>query len=187
MIFRSGKIRVLLVIGTLSIPPGFAQKVKVGFDKSADFSKYKSYTLQEPATPSSRPLLYFSLAGTIKKDLEAKGLVNTEKDGDLTLLANGGMDYGLNSELGFTSDSCTNCKAPLVDAREWTGKQAPPGNSGMPVPKGVLELNFVDREKNKVIWTGTVRQKLDAEKREESLKKIHVAVKKLLMEFPPKK
>ena len=47
------KLQVLLVV-MLSISCGLAQKVKVGYDKSVDFSRYKSYTFQEPET-TGRP------------------------------------------------------------------------------------------------------------------------------------
>lgn len=107
-------------------------------------------------------------------------------DGDLILRASGGFDYGLNSDAGFTSDSCKNCQAPLVDPMEWTGKMAPPGSLGSPLPKGVLQLTFVDRATNKVVWSGTVVQKLDPEKKNKSLELAHAAVTKLLMKFPPK-
>jgi hypothetical protein len=45
----------------------------------------------------------------------------------------------------------------------------------------------VERESNKLVWSGTVVQKLDERKKEESLQKIASAVTKLLTEFPPKK
>lgn len=184
MILRSKAFVVFSTVAILSIPC-FAQKVKVGYDKSADFSRYKSYTFHEPAT-TGRPILYMTVVSTIRSEVEAKGLVSKENDGDLTLIAHGSLGYGAKSDAGFTADSCANCKAPLVDPMEWTGKMAPPGVSGSGLPEGVLELTLVDRESNKVVWAGTVEQKLDPEKKQKSLEKAHAAIKKLLMEFPPK-
>lgn len=185
MISRIRKLQIVLLMGTLSATCCFAQKVKVGHDKSVDFSKYKSYTFQAPER-TGRPLLNMTVVSSIKTEVEAKGLTSMEQDGDLTLIANGSFDYGLNSDAGFTSDSCANCKAPLVDPMEWTGKMAPPGSSGSGHPKGVLELIFVDRASNKIVWAGTVEQKLDPEKKQKSLERAHAAIKKLLVEFPPK-
>jgi len=172
-------------MGTLSAACCFAQKVKVGHDKTVDFSKYKSYTFQVPET-TGRPFLYMTVVSSIQTEVEAKGLTSVANDGDLTLMANGGFDYGGNSDAAITSDLCANCKAPLADPMEWTGKMAPPGASGTGHPKGVLELIFVDRATNKVVWAGTVEQKLDPEKKQKSLERAHAAIKKLLMEFPPK-
>ncbi len=48
----------------------FAQKVKVGYDKSVDFSGYKTYTWTEPAMPSTRPMLYATVVGTVENELK---------------------------------------------------------------------------------------------------------------------
>ena len=181
------KLQVLLALVALSAACGFAQKVKVGFDKGADFSKYKSYTLRQPPTTPSRPILYESVVGSIKKELEAKGLTSVERDGDLTLIPTGGVGYGLEAPPGLLSDTCKNCQAPAVDVQLWAGFKPPPGSSGKPLPEGTLELDFVDRASNKVVWSGTVIQKLNPEKREQSMDKIPPAINKLLAEFPPKK
>ena len=183
---RVKTLQVLLAVTTLSLSCAFAQKTKVGYDKNADFSKYKSYTLQEPPAPVSRPLLYASVMGTIRQEIEAKGLTKADKDGDLTVIPTGGFDYGLGTSSGVTSDSCANCQKPLVDARDWVGKQAPPGDGGKVNPNGVLQLDFVDRATNKVVWSGAVTQKLNPDKKEESLQKVGAAIQKLLAEYPPK-
>jgi hypothetical protein len=175
---------ILLAVGILSAGC-FGQKVETGHDKSVDFSKYKTYTFTEQET-TGRPILYMTVVSTIRSELEARGLVSADKDGDLTVIAAGSFNYGLNSDAGFTSDSCANCKAPLRDPMEWTGKMAPSGGSGSPLPQGVLELQLVDRAANKVVWAGTVVQKLDPEKKQKSLEKAHAAIQKLLADFPPK-
>ena len=179
------KLPVVLVVVMLSIACGFAQKVQVGYDKSADFSKYKSYTWEEPG-PQSRPFLYMTVSGSIRTELESKGLARMEKDGDLTLIAKGDLGYDF-SGAGSTADSCQNCQKPLADPMEWTGKTAPPGSSGAPLPQGTLELELVDRASNKVVWAGTVTQKFNPDKRQQALERVNKAIKKLLMEFPPKK
>ncbi len=186
MISRCRTICVTVIVMALS-SGCLAQKVNVGYDRSVDFSKYKSYTFSEGNATTGRPMLYITVVSTIRSELEAKGLASAESGGDLTVVANGSFSYGLNSDVGFTSDSCANCKAPLLDPLEWTGKVAPPGSSGTPLPKGLLELRLVDPATNKLVWAGTVVQKLDPEKKQKSLERAHAAVKKLLAEFPPKK
>jgi hypothetical protein len=179
------RLRVLLIVVMLSVPCGFAQKIKVGYDKSVDFSKYKTYTLKVPP-PSSRPLLHASVVGSIKNGLESKGLVSTENGGDLTVIAAGSLDYGLNSAVNPLADTCANCQAPQVDVLMWAGFMPPPGSAGKPQPKGILKLDMIDRATNKEIWSGTVEQKLDAQKPDQSLQRVGAAIEKLLMEFPPK-
>jgi hypothetical protein len=45
----------------------FAQKVRVGYDKSVDFLKFKSYTWGAPTMPVTRPLLYASVVGWVDR------------------------------------------------------------------------------------------------------------------------
>ncbi len=45
---KYGRFSVLAFIVTAFVASGFAQKVKVGYDKSAAFSKYKTYTWATP-------------------------------------------------------------------------------------------------------------------------------------------
>jgi len=180
------KLQLLLVIAALSVTCCFAQKVNVGYDKKVDFSKYKSYTLRKPAVAPTRPILYADIVGTIKKALEAKGIANQQQDGDLILIATGSLDYGVGSDSDLLSDSCQNCQAPLVDPQDWTGKVPASGPSGMAPPKGVLKVTFMDRASNKVVWTGTVAQKLDFTKQDQALQRIDAGINKLLSGFPPK-
>lgn len=55
------------------------------------------------------------------------------------------------------------------------------------VPEGTLMLTLVDRVSNKVVWTGTVTEKLDNQNKQKSLERIDKAVVKLLKQFPPHK
>lgn len=186
MKFEYRKLQFLLIVVALSVSCGFAQKIKTGYDKSADFSKYKTYTLKLPPAPNSRPLLYASVMGSIKNGIESKGLVSVDKDGDLTVIASGSLDYGLNPNVNPLKDTCANCQAPQVDVLLWAGFKPPPGSAGAPQPRGTLRVDIVDRATNKEVWSGVVVQKLDAQKVDESLQKVGTAIDKLLAEFPPK-
>ena len=54
------------------------------------------------------------------------------------------------------------------------------------VPEGTLVLTFVDRTSNKVVWSGTVSEKLDIANKKKSLELVDKAIAKLLKQFPPK-
>lgn len=167
--------------------PAFAQKVRVGYDTKTDFVKFRSYTWASPTMPTTRPLLYASITGSIDRELEAKGLARTEHDGDLVLIPAGGMEFGLNVAAGTPTLSTFGGSAPAIDATMWTGAAGPSNLMAPYVPEGTLLLTFVNRASNKVIWTGTVTEKLDVENKTESLKRIDKAIVKLLKQFPPKK
>src|SRR5436190_9803946 len=79
---------------------GVSQKVKVGYDKTADFSKYHTYTWAAPNTNPEHPLLYDYVVKAVDAELQAKGLERTETGGDFTLVPAGGIDYGSNLQAG---------------------------------------------------------------------------------------
>ena len=176
---------VALLIAMVLTPSTFAQKVKIGFDKSTDFSKYKSYTWASPQTPVTRPLLFETVVGTIDQELQAKGLQRTEKDGDLTLIAAGGIDYGSNLPAGTPILPVYGGPPPDINATMWTGGNTSSIAAGPIVAKGTLVLEFVDRSQNKVIWNGVVARTFDPEQKNKSLDLAQKAIVKLLKGFPP--
>jgi Domain of unknown function (DUF4136) len=119
--------------------------------------------------------------------LKAKGLTRTERDGDLALTPAGGMEFGLNVATGTPILPTYGGAPPTIDANMWTGASGPSNLMAPYVPEGTLALTFVDRNSNKVIWTGTVTEKLDIENKKKSLERVDKAIAKLLKQFPPKR
>jgi hypothetical protein len=66
----------------------------------------------------------------------------------------------------------------------WTGVSATPASL---VIDGGLALQFIDRVAQRLVWQGSVSQKLDSSNRQEALKHIQKAITKLLDNYPPKK
>ncbi len=186
MIHQSVKFRVLLAIVAISATGALAQKVKVGHEKNVDFAHYRSYSVQKPAAPPTRPLLYDSVMGTVKQELEAKGYRNVESGGDLTLVPAGGIGYDLPAIPASFPTLAPTARAPARDA-QWAGYMAPPGTSGKSLPQGTLQLTFIDTATKKMVWNGIVTQELDPAKSEKSIGKITAAIQKLLAEFPSRK
>jgi len=183
---KNGRCWILAFIVLAFVTSGFAQKVKVGYDKSADFSKYKTYTWAKPQNPVTRPLLYDTVVGTIDDELKAKGLERVETNGDLTLIAAGGIEYGSNLAAGTPILPVYGGPPPDINATMWTGGNPSAVTAGPLVAQGTLVLEFVDRGENKVIWSGNVRQNLDPEQKNKSLDLVGKAIVKLLKGFPPK-
>jgi Domain of unknown function (DUF4136) len=171
---KIGRPWLLVLIVAMLVPFGFAEKIRIGYDKSADFSKYKTYTWATPDVPVQRPLLYQNIVSQIDQDLKAKGLQRTEQNGDLTVVIAGGMGIGYNMPPAFE-----------MEAAYWSGKQDLGALTAPMVGEGTLILEFVDRSKNKMIWRGTVKDKLDPSV-VKSLPRIEKAVSKLLKGYPPK-
>jgi hypothetical protein len=164
-----------------------AQKVKVGYDKTADFSKYTTYTWAPPGVPPTRPLLYRQVVGSIDENLRSKGLRRMEQGADLLLAAVGGVEFGVNVPVGTPILPTYSGPPPSIDSGMWIGASGFSGSMAPLVPEGTLLLEFVDLRANKVVWSGSVSEKLDTDKKDESLKRVDRAITKLLSKFPPEK
>jgi hypothetical protein len=180
---KIGRSISLLAAISLSAVVCFAQKVKVGHDKATDFSKFKTYTWADPAMPPNRPVLFEAVVARVEVELKSKGLTRVPKDGDLTLTPAGGVDFGFAGQAGTPYSPTYGGAPPTLNATMWTGSTGP-STAGVYVTEGTLALTFVDRVSNKVVWSGSVKQKLDIEQKNKSLELADKAVIKLLRRFP---
>lgn len=182
MKLRSGLVWAAVLIMAF---PVAAQKVKVGYDKSKDFSKYKTYTWAEPTMPTSRPLLYATVVSAIDGELTTKGFTRVSSNGDLTLSGTGGIDFATAVTSGAPAAPILMGPSAPTNNTMWTGTGG--GQLMAVVPEGTLVLEFVDRNTNQLVWSGRVSEKLSMEQKQESLALASGAVLKLLKKFPPKK
>src|SRR5215467_4195314 len=119
-----GRVLTLAVLAIASLPC-FAQKIKVGYDKGTDFSKFKTYSWAEPAMPPVRPALYEAVMGQVELQLESKGLTKVTKDGDLTLTPSGGVDYGFAGVASTPIAPTYNGPPASLNGGMWTGATGP--------------------------------------------------------------
>ncbi len=188
MKFKVNCLWVALLLALVPASIARAQKIRVGYDKSADFSRYTSYTWAEPGVPPVMPLLYITIVGAIGRELDSKGLARAQADGDLILLPAGGIGFGFSAGAGQPIlGNYSGGSGPAIDATMWTGAGGTAAAVTTMIPEGTLMLSFVDRRANKVIWSGTVTVKLDMEHKTKSVELIHKAISKLLQRFPPSK
>lgn len=176
------RVCLLLLLAAASLSAR-GQKVKVGYDKSADFSKYKTYAWTEPAMPPTRPLLWRFVVNSIDVELEAKGLQHVDKDGQLILIPEGGIDFGIVVSSGTPITGSYSGPVPSINATMWTGTGGQ-GELAPAVGDATLRLQFVDRSTNQIVWSGAVNQKLDPDEKAKSLELASKAVSKLLKKFP---
>jgi Domain of unknown function (DUF4136) len=164
-----------------------AQKVKTGFDKSAVFPEYKTYTWAEAEHEPSRPVLAELVVAFVDTELESKGLKRIDKGGDLLLIPAGGFsqEFGVIYGLPIVS---TGSPTIMVNAGAWSGPLLTTATGISPtVHEGSLVIALQDQKRSRVIWEGSVTEKLDPEHKQESLSRVQKAIAKLFKDFPPRK
>jgi hypothetical protein len=174
---------VVLTLGFLSCV-ATAQKVKIGFDKTADFSQYHTYSWGESeAAPTEAPLRRAVVMAEVESELAGKGLERVDQFGDLTLDAQG----ALGGEIGGQHQQATVPATSSLSSPMNTVWRGAPVAAGSYVLKGTIVLSFVDTATNSMVWEGTVATKLDHGNEDKNFKHLRKAIAKLLEQFPPKK
>jgi Domain of unknown function (DUF4136) len=182
------KISLLLVATLLLVASAaIGQDVRYNFDKSADFSKFKTYkwvALKDAAKPND--LIDKQIIATVDAELAAKGLSKVDADNaDLYI----GYQAGIGQEKQFTSYNSDWGYGGGWGRGGWYG-----GGGGMSTTTGQtstiyvgqLALDMYDSANRDLAWRGVVSKTLDQkakpDKQEKNLKK---AIAKLLKNYPP--
>jgi hypothetical protein len=170
-----------------------SQDVKYNFDKSTDFSKFKTYkwvTLKDAASVNG--LLDKQIKEAVDAQLTTKGLNKVEGDNaDLY------VDYqaGMTTEKQFTSFS--NDFGAWGPGPGWGPRGGWWGPAGMQgsvttgststIYIGQLALDMNDTANHDLVWWGVVSKTIDQNaKPDKQQKDITTSVAKLLKSFPPK-
>ncbi|MDT8069096.1 MAG: DUF4136 domain-containing protein [Terriglobia bacterium] len=175
----------ITVLGVLIFVLAFAaqaQKVKVGYDKSVDFSKYRTYSwVSDNSTELT--LRRAAIMAEIDYALKQRGLEVVDEGGDLLLAATGSIGGEIG---GQHQDAIRPVPADFYypTATMWSGAPAAAGNY---VISGTLVLDFIDRSTKTLVWQGSVSEKMDTEKHTKNTERVRKAIAKLVERYPPKK
>jgi uncharacterized protein DUF4136 len=165
--------RTLLFVTLAVVTAAFAQKIKTGYDKSADFSGYKTYAWTQQQPSPIQPLVATIIVGDIDHELAAKGLRKVEKDPDVLVAYYAGgsaQSAFMQNDPGYLSTG----GIPPPNATMWTGSL--PASALPQVVKGILVIDLVDARKKQLVWRSSAEAKLDYEKRS----KIYDTVNKVI-------
>src|SRR5271167_2615167 len=111
--FRSRRAQFLLcVLVVLTCVGVQAQKIKVEYDKSFDFSKYKTFAM-DVYKESAKPMLRLAILAAVQDDLTKRGVTHVADNPDLYVQVYGAID----------NDFTTHYHDPLY------GGYVPPVNS----------------------------------------------------------
>ncbi len=179
MLSRVTAVGILMFVLAFSVE---AQKVKVGYDKSVDFSKYRTYSwINDDSTELT--FRRAAIMAEIDAALEQRGLKLVEKSGDLLLSARGSIGGEMG---GQHQDVIRPVPADFYypSATAWTGV---PAAAGSYVISGALILDFIDGSNKTLVWQGSVSQKMDSDNRTKNIERVRKAIGKLVEQYPPKK
>ncbi len=185
---RHGRLLIGCALIALAVPALLSgQKIKVGYDKSVEFTRFKTYSWGQ-LDAARMPLLRLNIIGAINEQLAAKGLVEVKENADLVVTYAGDLTGELNQGVSAPAYPGYAGPPPAIDATMWTGS-AGSGGTGMTVsyPKGTLIVELMDPRADKIAWRAVGNLKLDMEKKSESVARINDMIAKMFVQYPPQK
>ena len=162
-----------------------AQDVRYNFDKTADFSKFKTYkwvTLKDAAPLDA--ITEKNIQAAVDQQLAGKGLNKVESDqADLYV----GIQAAVGQDKQFTSYSSGWGYGPGWYGGGWYG---PTGSTTTgqtsTIYTGQLTIDFYNSADHDLVWRGVVSKTIDPKvKPEKQQKNLDKSVAKLLKNYPP--
>lgn len=179
LILCARRASLLCVLIAFAWSAAQAQKIKVEYDKSIDFTKFKTYGI-DPVDNASKPMLRLAIQGAVEHDLNRLGLSKVAGNPDVYLQMYGAID----------NDITTHYHDPIY------GGYIPPTNTGITlwhnipgtvttviIHKGELVVDVIDANRKQLVWRGIAKQKL-SDSKEKVLDQVNTAVEKMFLQYP---
>jgi hypothetical protein len=179
------KITLVAAIAVLLVPTvTLAQKVSYDYNKSADFTTFKTYAHKD-GTKVGQDLIDDRIVAAIDAQLAAKGLTKVEANPDVFVIYHVAFDK--QKDISTYSSGYGGYGAY---GWGWGGGWAGGTTSTQvrDILVGTLVIDIADAKKSELAWRGMgvreVNTQANPEKRDKS---INEAAKKIFKNYPPKK
>ncbi len=153
--------------------PSFAQHVKTDYDRSTDFSRYKTYSWEKVQTQD--PLWVNRIKEAVNMALTAKGWTPVASGGDVSIVA---------IEMTKNRQNLNTFYNSFGGGWRWGGGF---GNATTTVDNykvGTLVVDLFDAKSKSVIWRGSSSDTL-SNKSDKNIKNLDKGVEKMFEHFPP--
>lgn len=166
----------------------FGQDVRYNFDKSADFSKFKTYkwvSLKEASKVND--LVDKQIMDAVDAELAMKGMTKVTDDSANLYI---GYQAGIGQEKQYTSFSSGWGYGPGWYGGGWYGgggmTSTTTTGSTSTIYVGQLALDMYDSANHNLVWRGLASKTIDPKaKPDKQQKNLAKAVKKMLKNYPP--
>ena len=167
----------LLMLSLFLVTTVTLASVTTDFDKSVEFSKFKTFAWKT-GNPPKDFLIEKRLVADIEQQMEAKGFTKVDKDPDLLVVIHTTVE----------EDKEINADTFGYGGFGWGGWGAWGGSTMVNVqnvPYGTLMVDMVHGSSNDLVWRGVANNIYVSNKAEKVDKKLEKAVEKMFHHFPP--
>jgi len=166
-------------IAVLFATASFAQQVKTDYDRTANFSQYKTYSWENVHT--QEPLWVDRIKAAVNSALAAKGWMQVESGGNVSIMA---MEMSKSHQ---TLNTYYDGFGGGWGWRRWGGLGDGFGDSTTTESTykvGTLVVDLFDSNTKKLIWRGSASAAL-SNKSDKNIKNLDKGVEKMFDHFPP--
>ena len=170
------KQRTLIAfVGTalLFATASFAEQVKTDYDRSADFSRYKTYSWEKVQTQD--PLWVGRIKEAVDVALTAKGWTPVASGGDVSVVA---------IEMTKNQQSLDTFYNGFGGGWRWGGGFGDETTTVHNYKVGTLVVDLFDAKTKTIIWRGSSSDTL-SNKSEKNIDNLDKGVEKMFKKFPP--
>jgi hypothetical protein len=167
------KIFASVGIMLLAATASFAQQVKTDYDRSTDFSQYKTYSWEKVQTQD--PLWLDRIKEAVNAALKAKGWTLAPSGGSVAIVA---IEMTRNQQ---TLDTFYN---GFGGGWRWGGGFGDATTTVDNYKVGSLVVDLFDSNSKKLIWRGSASDTL-SNKSDKNIQNLDKSVQKMFNHFPP--
>jgi hypothetical protein len=167
------KILASVGIMLLAASASFAQQVKTDYDRSADFSQYRTYSWEKVQTQD--PLWVGRIKEAVNSTLAAKGWTQVPSGGSVAIVA---IEMTQNQQ---TLDTFYN---GFGGGWRWGGGFGDSTTTVDTYKVGTLVVDLFDTNTKKLLWRGSASDTL-SDKSDKNIKELDKGVQKMFDHFPP--
>src|SRR5260370_1209209 len=157
----------------LSATAAFAQQVKTDYDRSANFSEYKTYSWEKVQTQD--PLMVDRIKEAVNAALTAKGLTPVASGGSVAIVA---------IEMTKNQRTLNTFYDGFGGGWRWGGGFGNATTTADNYQVGTLVVDLFNANTKKLIWRGSSSDTL-SDKSDKNIKALDKGVQKMFDHFPP--
>ena len=162
-----------VVLLLLTIPVDVPDKVRINYNRDANFADYKSFMwINEPSTPKD-PLIAHRIVESINAQFTQKGFEHV-RDADLAVSVNVASQEKQTLERFYAG----------FENWFWDLGVGPPTAKVETYAEGTIVVDLFDAHTKTVIWRGPAVMEV-SDQREKVAHEAEIAIQKLFKDFPP--
>lgn len=171
----------LLVVLLQFVPQLVAQKIKIEYEKTTDFSKFKTYAWV-PGTPVFDPQMDAYIQNRLVEVLRRSGMIEAAVNAaDVLVTYHAALSTDLNVGTALDPTFAASGGTPIAGHSIWETT----ATGGTHVTKGSIAFEILDRVAKRPVWIGTAKHTV-SDVHHERWNDVEKALDKLLRHFPPK-